>query len=72
MITSANATMMDHDFYVTDASDVGIKNWPRSIQTDLGNGRPFEFSSFVVHDNENVAANYSQPDSSLLLQVFND
>ena len=60
-----------HRFCV-EASDLGIKAgqpFPRSIDTDLGNGQPFQF---VRTQDEGFTYVYAQQFGCTFLHVFND
>jgi hypothetical protein len=55
--------------FCTEASSLGWKPgyWPSTIETDIGNGRPFLCVSV-----EDEAVHYKQEYGCCLLHVFND
>lgn len=64
-----------HEFechkFVADASDLGLRpgEWPRSFDTDAGNGQPFLFSAF---HKDGSGATYRQANGCILLRIIND
>lgn len=55
------------------ASDLGWRpgDWPTTVETDAGNGRPFHFVDVDLVD-DLVAVNYRQSCGCISLRVFND
>lgn len=60
--------------YVSEASDLGFApgNWPRSIDTDLGNGLAFWLEYSHVEDGDLQWRLYRQVGGCIELKVFND
>jgi hypothetical protein len=57
----------------TEASDLDLQAWPRMIPTTMGNQQAFAFHRFEPHGEEAQAmAIYRQPDTGLVLRIFND
>jgi len=69
MITSENATWHLDDKWSAFASDLGWPpgNWPRKVETNLGNGKPFLMLGMTGD-----GALYRQTNGYTMLQVFND
>jgi len=61
-----------HEFR-SDASDLGfpVGSWPRSIDTDMGNGLPFLLWSVGSRDDVRYAI-YRQSNGVIVLRVYND
>jgi hypothetical protein len=59
--------------YVTEASTINLKpgQWPKLIETTLGNGLPFVFQNFEG-EGDSRYAEYRQDFGVMYLQVFND
>ena len=60
--------------FVAEASTLGFRpgQWPRLIETNLGNGRPFFFHSMCHSDGEIISAEYRQALGCITLSVLND
>jgi len=70
-ITSQNAREMSVHRWDADAAELGIPpgiEFPASIETDLGNGQPFQFQGY----DGDRAGFYKQAYGCLLLKVWND
>lgn len=78
VITEQNASESKerrHHFY-TEASDLGLRagQWPTTIKTTLGNGRPFIYqgSEYDASGEELEGVMYRQSNGILTLMIFND
>ncbi len=62
-----------HNF-VADASTLGLKpgEWPRMLQTRMGNGQPFCRRANNIPVNDLVSVQYSQAFGCLSLTILND
>lgn len=62
-----------HDF-VTEASTLGLKpgEWPKRLNTDLGNRLPFILKSVSAPAGELLYVTYVQAMGCIELKVFND
>lgn len=70
-----HVTSYDVHRFCVEASSIGIRAgqpWPRTIETELGNGQPF--TAFEVESNEDglVSISYRQALGCIDLTVFND
>lgn len=62
--------------FTAEASQIGLKpgEWPTSIETKIGNGRPFRrMSKKMQDDGETIAwVTYIQEFGNCRLRIFND
>jgi hypothetical protein len=78
-ITYANRQQLDvHEYEVhkwsAEASTLGIRpgQWPVAIETELGNGLPFRFSTKEIRDGELLWVDYFQGNGCIWLRIYND
>lgn len=66
---AAECDQFEDGVYSTEASALGLAPGylPIAIPTDIGNGKPF-----VLEDANNQVFHYKQPDTFILLKIFND
>lgn len=72
-IQLSQATEVAPHSYVTEASDLGLRGWPKSLDTDEGNGQPLiaiNIERDVEGDIQFVV--YRQQFGCIQLHVFND
>jgi hypothetical protein len=60
--------------FVAEASSLELApgDWPRTIETNRGNGQPFVMIGVARQDGELVAVEYRQACGCITLTVFND
>lgn len=68
-ITSEQATEVETHQFVAEASDLGLPpgEFPRRIDTNMGNGQPFVFQAFRAE-----VAVYRQAFGCIVLRLLND
>lgn len=73
--THANCHEAEVHRFVAEASTLGLRpgEWPRAIDTDLGNGRPF-YATGATRDDEGglIEVQYLQELGCITLHVLND
>jgi len=69
-----NATEQEVHKWYTYASDIGLKpgNFPKYLDTILGNRQLFVFQDYVWQDEELVGVKYLQAYGCIDLTVYND
>jgi hypothetical protein len=68
--TAQNCTKHSEQHYITEASMLGLRpgEWPREVETDLGNGLPAILYG-TTNDGTHI---YVQPGTFLRITVLND
>jgi hypothetical protein len=63
-----------HARFTTEASDIGLRpgEWPRIIETKIGNGQPFIAMRKEVRDGDLLWVDYLQGNGCIWLRIFND
>lgn len=74
-VNKSSTTVTGPDRFATQASDLALPvgHWPKTLTTDIGNGRPFEGVARKFDDEGDlVYVRYVQPVTNFNLFVFND
>lgn len=78
-ILEADRKMLDvHEYetrkFCAEASTLGLKpgDWPRTIETDMGNGMIFIAQHKEVRDGDLLWVDYFQANGCITLKIFND
>jgi hypothetical protein len=73
-ITSEHAHEYEAHHFSCEASDLGWKpgEWPRTIDTNLGNGMVFIAQRREVRDGDLLWVDYLQGNGCIWLRIYND
>ena len=73
-VTEENSTRVGPVAVAAEASTLGLApgQWPKLIETTIGNGQPFLFIRQNTSDGELVSVRYFQQFGCTALTVFND
>jgi hypothetical protein len=73
-VDRGNATEHEVHKWRCFASDIGLKpgNFPKYLDTLLGNRQLFVFQNYIWYDEELVGVKYTQANGCIDLVVFND
>lgn len=60
--------------FVVEASSLGLKpgEWPRTVQTNIGNGQPFVWTCCGMSEDEVTHWHYAQICGCTTLDILND
>jgi hypothetical protein len=73
-VTYSQVTEVKVHQFVAEASGLGLRagQWPKEIQTDMGNKQPLFPISKVVRDGDIVYVRYGQGNGCLTIKIYND